>query len=125
MLHDVVGHRCLLQRFTEVDADIIDELDVAAVFISGNGAAPEVYDQADLEGLATIVRSGRTPVLWFCGGPSADQRGTNGPLRSSSTIGCSQGRTAPQSPARTLEEWPDRFLPSHTAITGQPVLTER
>ena len=68
MLQDVVGHRCLLQRYTDVGADIIDELDVAAVFISGNGAAPEVYDHADLDGLATIVRSGRTPVLGFCGG---------------------------------------------------------
>lgn len=68
MLQDVVGHRCLLQRYTDVDADIIDELDLAAVFISGNGAAPEVYDQADLDGLATIVRSGRTPVFGFCGG---------------------------------------------------------
>lgn len=68
MLQDVVGQRCLLQRYTDVDADIIDELDVAAVFISGNGAAPEVYDPADLEGLAAIVRSGRTPVFGFCGG---------------------------------------------------------
>jgi GMP synthase (glutamine-hydrolysing) len=68
MLQDVVGHRCLLQRYTDVDADIIDELDVAAVFISGNGAAPDVYDPADFEGLATIVRSGRTPVFGFCGG---------------------------------------------------------
>ncbi len=68
MLQDVVGERCLLQRYTDVDAGIVDELDLAAVFISGNGAPPHVYDPADLEGLATIVRSGRTPVFGFCGG---------------------------------------------------------
>ena len=68
MLQDVAGQRCLLQRYTDVDAGIIDELGIAAVFISGNGAAPDVYDGAELAGLATIVRSGRTPVLGFCGG---------------------------------------------------------
>jgi GMP synthase-like glutamine amidotransferase len=68
MLQDVSGHRCLLQRYTDVDADIVDELDIAAVFISGNGAPPDVYDPTDLVGLADIVRSGRTPVFGFCGG---------------------------------------------------------
>ncbi len=68
MLQDVSGHRCLLQRYTDVDAGIVEELDVAAVFISGNGAPPESYEGADLEGLAEIVRSGNAPVFGFCGG---------------------------------------------------------
>jgi len=68
MLHDVSGHRCLLQRYTDVDAGIIDELDIAAVFISGNGAPADLYESADLDGLADIIRSGRTPVFGFCGG---------------------------------------------------------
>ena len=67
-LQDVSGHRCLLQRYTDVDAGIVDELDIAAVFISGNGAPPDRYDPADLDGLAEIIRSGRTPVFGFCGG---------------------------------------------------------
>lgn len=68
MLQDVSGHRCLLQRYTDVDAGIVDELDIAAVFISGNGASPDLYDPADLLGLAEIIRTGRTPVFGFCGG---------------------------------------------------------
>jgi GMP synthase (glutamine-hydrolysing) len=68
MLQDVSGHRCLLQRYTDVDADIADELDIAAVFISGNGASPDMYDANDLTGLTEIIRSGRTPVFGFCGG---------------------------------------------------------
>ena len=68
MLQDVSGHRCLLQRYTDVDADIVDELGIAAVFISGNGARPDLYDGDDLAGLVEIVRSGRTPVFGFCGG---------------------------------------------------------
>ena len=38
------------------------------MFFGGNGAAADLYDPADLVGLADIVRSGRTPVFGFCGG---------------------------------------------------------
>jgi GMP synthase (glutamine-hydrolysing) len=68
MLQDVSGHRCLLQRYTDVDAGIVDELDIAAVFISGNSADPSRYEPGDLDGLRELVRSGRTPVFGFCGG---------------------------------------------------------
>jgi len=68
MLQDVSGHRCLLQRYTDVDAGIVDELAIAAVFISGNGADTDRYDQRDLDGLREIIRSGGTPVFGFCGG---------------------------------------------------------
>ncbi|HEY5664837.1 MAG TPA: gamma-glutamyl-gamma-aminobutyrate hydrolase family protein [Ilumatobacter sp.] len=68
MLQDVSGQRCLLQRYTDVDAGIVDELAIAAVFISGNGADAERYDPDDLVGLTAIIRSGHTPVFGFCGG---------------------------------------------------------
>lgn len=68
MLQDVSGHRCLLQRYADVDAGIVDELDIAAVFISGNGADLSQYDPAELAGLRELVRSGRTPMFGFCGG---------------------------------------------------------
>ena len=67
-LQDVTGQRCILQRYADVDAGIVDELGLTAVFISGNGAARSTYDDADLEGLASIVRSGEVPVFGFCGG---------------------------------------------------------
>ena len=68
MLQDVSGQRCLLQRYPDVDAGIIDELGITAVFISGNGADTDLYDPADLAGLTEIIRSGQTPVFGFCGG---------------------------------------------------------
>lgn len=68
MLQDVSGQRCLLQRYTDVDAGIVDELGITAVFISGNGAEADLYDSADLAGLTEIIRTGRTPVFGFCGG---------------------------------------------------------
>ena len=67
-LQDITGQRCLLQRYTDVDAGIVDELGITAVFISGNGADAELYDPSDLDGLAQIVRAGTTPVFGFCGG---------------------------------------------------------
>lgn len=68
MLQDITGQRCLLQRYTDVDAAIVAEFDITAVFISGNGAPAEAYDPEDLDGLIRIVRSGTTPVFGFCGG---------------------------------------------------------
>lgn len=68
MLQDVTGRRCLLQRYTDVDAGIVDEVGVAGIFISGNGADPELYDDDDLAGLRAIIRSGTTPVFGLCGG---------------------------------------------------------
>ncbi len=68
MLQDLSGQRCLLQRYTDVDADIIDDLGITAMFISGNGADAASYEPADLAGLTEIIRSGRTPVFGFCGG---------------------------------------------------------
>jgi len=67
-LQDLTGHRCLLQRYPDVDVDLIRELGIAAMFISGNGADPDVYDDGELGGLREIVRSGATPVFGFCGG---------------------------------------------------------
>ena len=67
-LQDVTGQRCLLQRYPDVDRDMIDELGITAVFISGNGAEGDAYDPSDLAGLIDVIRSGTTPVFGFCGG---------------------------------------------------------
>ena len=67
-LQDLTGHRCLLQRYSDIDATTVDDLGIAAVFISGNGAEREAYDADDLAPLIEIIRSGRTPVFGFCGG---------------------------------------------------------
>lgn len=67
-LQDLTGHRCLLQRYPEVGPDMVDQLGIAAVFISGNGADRDAYDRSELAGLIEIIRSGTTPVFGFCGG---------------------------------------------------------
>ena len=81
MLQDVTGHRCLLQRYTDVDAGIIDEFGIAAVFISGNGADADAYDPDDLDGLIGDHQVGRRHR---CSGSAADSS-------------CSARRSAPRS----------------------------
>ncbi len=68
MLQDVVGDVCLVQRYPDVDLDLIRRLDIGAVFISGHGAPPDAYDPADQEGLRSVVREGTVPVFGLCGG---------------------------------------------------------
>ena len=67
-LQDLTGDVCLLQRYHDVDPDLIERLAVRAVFISGHGADAERYDPADQEGLRAVIRNGVTPVFGFCGG---------------------------------------------------------
>ena len=67
-LEDLSGHRCLLQRYDRVDPAMVRELDIAAVFISGQGADRSVYRPDDLEGLRNIVDNAHVPIFGFCGG---------------------------------------------------------
>jgi GMP synthase (glutamine-hydrolysing) len=67
-LQDLTGDVCLLQRYHDVDPELIERLGVRAVFISGHGADAERYDPPDQEGLRAVIRNGTTPVFGFCGG---------------------------------------------------------
>ena len=67
-LQDLTGDVCLVQRYPDVSPELIERLGIRAVFISGHGAPPELYDEADRGGLRAIVADGRTPVFGFCGG---------------------------------------------------------
>ena len=67
-LQDLTGDICLLQRYPDVTPALIEQYGIRAVFISGHGAAPDLFDEADRTGLREIVRAGTTPVFGFCGG---------------------------------------------------------
>jgi GMP synthase (glutamine-hydrolysing) len=67
-LQDLTGDVCLLQRYHDVDAELIERLAVRAVFISGHGADADRYDPAAQEGMRNVIRSGTAPVFGFCGG---------------------------------------------------------
>lgn len=67
-LEDLSGQHCMLVRYDRVTPELFDQLGVTGIFISGNGTAPERYEQHDLEPLAEIVRQAAVPVFGFCGG---------------------------------------------------------
>lgn len=67
-LQDLTGDICLVQRYPDVNPELIERLGIRAVFISGHGAPPELYDETERAGLRAIVSDGRIPVFGFCGG---------------------------------------------------------
>lgn len=67
-LGDLTGDVCLLARYHDVDPDLIAGHDIRAMFISGHGAPPDVYDESQRDGLRAIIRDLDLPVFGFCGG---------------------------------------------------------
>ena len=67
-LQDLTDDVCLVQRYPDVSPALIERYDIRAVFISGHGAPPDLFDEADRTGLREVVRTGTTPVFGFCGG---------------------------------------------------------
>lgn len=67
-LEDITGDTCLLQRYTRVSPDLVDENHIRAMFISGSGTEPDVYDPVQQEGLRNVVREAKIPIFGFCGG---------------------------------------------------------
>ena len=67
-LEDLSGLPCMLVRYDRVSNQLLDRLDVRAIFLSGNSADPDVYDAASLDPLYSTLREARRPVFGFCGG---------------------------------------------------------
>lgn len=67
-LEDITGDRCYLVRYQHVTPQLIKEMDVRAMFVSGNSADPSVYDENDKVGLRQIFREQAIPIFGFCGG---------------------------------------------------------
>lgn len=67
-LEDLAGQPCLIVRWNQVSAGLLDELGARAVFISGNSASPDVYDPQEQAGLNDLIQQQRWPLFGFCGG---------------------------------------------------------
>ena len=59
---------CLLVRWNRITPELITEVGAKAIFISGNGSSPDLYDDADLAPLYGIIQNSGLPVFGFCGG---------------------------------------------------------
>ncbi|MGI9595888.1 MAG: type 1 glutamine amidotransferase [Acidimicrobiales bacterium] len=67
-LEDLAEQHCMLVRYDRITPELMAQLEVEAVFISGNGTDPDRYDPTSLEPLTEVGTSGRVPVFGFCGG---------------------------------------------------------
>ena len=67
-LEDLSGMPCLLVRWDRITPELVERVDAKAIFISGNGSDPALYDKAALQPLYGIIQNAGLPVFGFCGG---------------------------------------------------------
>lgn len=67
-LEEISGDHCLVMRYHRVNPEVLRELKVRAVLVSGNMTEFQHYDEAELAGLRAVFREGARPTLSFCGG---------------------------------------------------------
>lgn len=67
-LEDLSGLPCLLVRWDRITPQLLTQIDAKAIFISGNGSKPSLYQAVDLEPLYGIIRDSGLPIFGFCGG---------------------------------------------------------
>lgn len=67
-LEDLSGMPCMLVRYNRISTDLLEHLDVRAIFISGQGTDPDRYDPKETAAFEDIVRTSSLPIFGFCGG---------------------------------------------------------
>ena len=67
-LEDLSGLPCMLVRYNRITPQLLERLDAAAIFISGNGTDPDRYRSDELVTIHEIVRTTALPMFGFCGG---------------------------------------------------------
>lgn len=67
-LEAMTGRSCLVQRYTDVTQQGLQELGIEALVISGNATDWPHYDSGDLAGLQDVIRRATLPILGLCGG---------------------------------------------------------
>jgi len=67
-LEDISGEPCLIVRYDRVNPNLLHELNVRAVVVSGNSTEFEHYPEATLTGLRAVLREAACPTIAFCGG---------------------------------------------------------
>lgn len=67
-LEDITGEPCLIVRYNKVTPEMLDALQVRAVFVSGNGTDATHYTPEEQAGMFRVFRARRWPTFGFCGG---------------------------------------------------------
>ncbi len=67
-LEDLSGDNCLIIRYNNVTPELLQNLGIKALFISGNSANPDEYEPSEQEGLKDALTKLELPAFGFCGG---------------------------------------------------------
>lgn len=67
-LEDLSGDLCLMVRYDRFNPDLLRELKVRAVIVSGCHTDFEHYSEGSLAGLRAVYREAAVPLLGLCGG---------------------------------------------------------
>ncbi|MEM7028569.1 MAG: gamma-glutamyl-gamma-aminobutyrate hydrolase family protein [Chloroflexota bacterium] len=67
-LEDITSEPCLIVRYNHVTPDLLQSLQVKAIFISGSGTDPDKYDADEQAGLKSVLKEQQYPTFGFCGG---------------------------------------------------------
>jgi GMP synthase-like glutamine amidotransferase len=67
-LEELSGDACLVVRYYRLSPDLLRELNVKAVFVSGCHTDFEHYSDESLAGLRAVYREAPQPLLGFCAG---------------------------------------------------------
>lgn len=68
MLEDVSGEPCMLVRYDKLSVELIEQVGIRALFLSGNAAPMRLYDQEVLDRFFAVLRDAGLPIFGFCGG---------------------------------------------------------
>lgn len=68
MLEDVSGEPCMLLRYNKLTIELTEQLGIRALFLSGNAAPMDMYDQTELDLFFAVLRDAGVPIFGFCGG---------------------------------------------------------
>jgi len=79
-LEDLSGQPTMLVRWNRVTAELLSKIGASALFISGNSADPDDYDESELAPLLQLVRESELPVFGFCGGWQLIARAFDAPV---------------------------------------------
>lgn len=67
-LEDISGQPCLIVRYNHVTPELLHELNIQAVLVSGSSADPTDYSPKEQAGLRAVFKAKAWPTFCFCGG---------------------------------------------------------
>jgi GMP synthase (glutamine-hydrolysing) len=67
-LEEIAGVPCLHQRYSKVNRQLLRDLGIRAIVISGNAVGFEEFPSDAFDEITEIIREAEWPILGFCGG---------------------------------------------------------